>query len=40
MFPWMMIAFTLGPGIIFACWCVYYLMKIAHQELEEDRQIL
>ncbi|QIN96823.1 hypothetical protein [Synechococcus phage S-N03] len=40
MFPWSTMVLILGPGIIFACWCVYYVLRTAHLEIKEDRQIL
>jgi len=40
MFPWSLILLILGPGVLFTLWCVYKVLKMAHDEITQDDQIL
>lgn len=36
MFPWTMFCLILGPGLLFTCYCIYYIMRLAHDEMNEE----
>jgi hypothetical protein len=34
-FPWGVIV-ILGSGLIFTCYCIYYILKLAHEEMKDE----
>jgi hypothetical protein len=37
-FPWG-VCIILGSGLIFTCYCIYYILKLAHSEMQDEHNI-
>jgi hypothetical protein len=37
-FPWG-VFIILGSGLIFTCYCIYYILKLAHSEMQDEHNI-
>ena len=37
-FPWGVII-ILGSGLIFTVWCIYYILRLAHEEMKDEHNI-
>ena len=36
-FPWG-VSILLGCGLIFTLYCIYYILKLAHEEMKNEKQ--
>jgi hypothetical protein len=34
-FPWGVVT-ILGAGLLFTCYCIYYILKLAHSEMQDE----
>jgi hypothetical protein len=37
-FPWGVVT-ILGAGLLFTCYCIYYILKLAHEEMKDEHNI-
>jgi len=37
-FPWG-VCIILGSGLIFTCYCIYYILKLAHSEMQDEHNV-
>ena len=37
-FPWG-VCTILGAGLVFTAWCIYYILKLAHSEMQDEHNI-